>query len=118
MQQVVIGGVNLIFTMIAIRTVDRWGRRPLMILGPSGMGVALLGMAAAAYWGQTGAGDWSTGAAVLMLAFILTYIACVRAVDRAGGVGDAGGDVPDADPRPGDGAVPRCACGWPTSWSR
>ena len=30
---VITGAVNLLFTLIALRTVDRWGRRPLMLIG-------------------------------------------------------------------------------------
>ena len=37
---VITGVVNLIFTFIAIRTVDRWGRRRLMLIGS--LGLALL----------------------------------------------------------------------------
>lgn len=33
MNIVLTGIVNLIFTIVAMKTVDRWGRRPLMILG-------------------------------------------------------------------------------------
>jgi SP family sugar porter-like MFS transporter len=42
---VITGLVNLAFTFVAIRTVDRWGRRPLMLLGAGGLLVtyALLG---------------------------------------------------------------------------
>ncbi len=42
---VITGVVNLAFTIVAIRTVDRWGRRPLMLLGAGGLFVtyALLG---------------------------------------------------------------------------
>lgn len=42
---VITGVVNLLFTFVAIRTVDRWGRRPLMLLGAGGLSVtyALLG---------------------------------------------------------------------------
>ena len=42
---VITGVVNLAFTFVAIRTVDRWGRRPLMLLGAGGLFVtyALLG---------------------------------------------------------------------------
>src|SRR5699024_8976532 len=31
--QVTIGFINFIFTLVAIFTVDKWGRRPLLILG-------------------------------------------------------------------------------------
>ncbi len=34
---VITGIVNLIFTFVAINTVDRWGRRPLMLLGSGGL---------------------------------------------------------------------------------
>jgi SP family sugar porter-like MFS transporter len=44
---VITGSVNLIFTFIAMRTVDSWGRRKLMLLGSIGLAViyALLGSA-------------------------------------------------------------------------
>ncbi len=34
---VLTGIVNLVFTFVAIRTVDRWGRRPLMLTGAAGL---------------------------------------------------------------------------------
>lgn len=37
MQTIIVGAVNLLFTTIAIFTVDRFGRKPLMILGALGM---------------------------------------------------------------------------------
>ena len=42
---VITGSVNLIFTLVAIRTVDNWGRRRLMLFGAMGLAVvyALLG---------------------------------------------------------------------------
>ena len=67
LQQVLVGAVNVAFTVIAIRTVDRLGRKPLMLIGSTGMGMTLLGMAAAWYWGQTD---------VWVLWLILGYIAC------------------------------------------
>ncbi len=33
------GVVNLVFTLIALRTVDRWGRRKLMLLGAAGLAI-------------------------------------------------------------------------------
>jgi SP family sugar porter-like MFS transporter len=44
---VITGSVNLIFTFLAMRTVDSWGRRKLMLLGSIGLAViyALLGSA-------------------------------------------------------------------------
>ncbi len=67
LQTVTVGAVNLLFTLVAIGTVDRVGRKPLMIVGSAGMGLALLGLGLAAYYGRTEA--W-------VLAFILGYIAC------------------------------------------
>ncbi|TQO39643.1 sugar porter (SP) family MFS transporter [Arenibacter algicola] len=44
---VITGSVNLIFTIVAMRTVDTWGRRKLMLLGSMGLGIvyAILGTA-------------------------------------------------------------------------
>lgn len=67
LETVVVGTVNLGFTVVAIWTVDKWGRKPLMFLGAAGMGVCLLAMGLAAQSGQT---------AIWTLAFILGYIAC------------------------------------------
>ena len=67
LETVLVGAVNLTFTLIAIWTVDRLGRRPLMILGSAGMGISLLAMGAAAQFHLV---------AVWMLVFILGYIAC------------------------------------------
>jgi sugar porter (SP) family MFS transporter len=67
LETITVGGVNLLFTVLAIYTVDRLGRRPLMIIGSAGMGLCLFGMGCAAYAQQTG---------LWMLLFILGYIAC------------------------------------------
>jgi sugar porter (SP) family MFS transporter len=67
LQTVVVGAVNLLFTVIAIWTVDRVGRKPLMMIGSVGMGVSLLAIGLAAQ-AQAIAG-W-------VLVFILGYIAC------------------------------------------
>lgn len=44
---VITGSVNLVFTLVAMRTVDSWGRRKLMLFGASGLAVvyAILGSA-------------------------------------------------------------------------
>jgi sugar porter (SP) family MFS transporter len=47
-QSVVIGGTNLIFTMIAMSIIDRFGRRSLLILGSFGL-TFFLGMIARAF---------------------------------------------------------------------
>ena len=41
--QVVIGAINVLFTFIAILTVDRLGRRPLILIGTAGLLLSLLG---------------------------------------------------------------------------
>jgi MFS family permease len=67
LQTVIVGAVNLTFTVIAIWTVDRLGRKPLMMIGSAGMGVSLLAMGLAAYVQKTD---------LWILFFILGYIAC------------------------------------------
>jgi len=67
LQNIIVGVVNLSFTIVAIWTVDRLGRKPLMIIGSTGMGICLLAMGLAAYAQTTG---------MWMLLFILGYIAC------------------------------------------
>ena len=51
---IITGSVNLIFTFIAMRTVDRWGRRKLMIFGSVGLAVVDGLLGGAYYLGLTG----------------------------------------------------------------
>lgn len=44
-QTVIMGIVNIAFTLVAIFTVDRWGRKPLLIWGSIGMAVGAIGVA-------------------------------------------------------------------------
>lgn len=67
LQTVLVGTVNMLFTIVAIWTVDRWGRKPLMLVGFTGMGLCLVAMGLAAYFQRT---------EVWALLFILGYIAC------------------------------------------
>jgi len=67
LQTVVVGAVNLGFTVLAIAIVDKVGRKPLMIVGAAGMGVSLTAIGVAAMLDQLAA--W-------VLLFILGYIAC------------------------------------------
>ncbi|UCG57228.1 MAG: sugar porter family MFS transporter [Phycisphaerales bacterium] len=67
LQTVVVGTVNLTFTIIAIWTVDKLGRKPLMAIGSTGMGISLLAMGLAAYYQRT---------ELWLLLFIIGYIAC------------------------------------------
>ena len=41
---VFIGSVNLLATLVALKTVDRWGRRPLMLFGYAGLTVLFVVM--------------------------------------------------------------------------
>lgn len=47
MQTVVMGIVNITFTLLAIFTVEKLGRKPLLIVGSLGMGIGALGVALA-----------------------------------------------------------------------
>lgn len=51
---VITGSVNLIFTLIAMRTVDSWGRRKLMLFGSLGLGVVYLILGGAYFFHFTG----------------------------------------------------------------
>jgi SP family xylose:H+ symportor-like MFS transporter len=42
LQTVLVGGVNMAFTLVAIATVDRFGRKPLLIIGGLVMAAAML----------------------------------------------------------------------------
>lgn len=44
-QTVIMGIVNIAFTLVAIFTVDRWGRKPLLIWGSIGMAIGAIGVA-------------------------------------------------------------------------
>ncbi len=66
-QTIVVGAVNLLFTVVAIWSVDIWGRKPLMVVGAAGMGVCLLALGVCAQLGLL---------AVWVLVFVLGYIAC------------------------------------------
>ena len=43
------GVVNLVFTLVALRMVDRWGRKKLMLLGASGLAITYTLLGAAYY---------------------------------------------------------------------
>jgi SP family xylose:H+ symportor-like MFS transporter len=71
LQQIIINGAGVFFTLIAIATVDRWGRKPLMNIGTAGMGLSLvaMGVMAQTLTDPAAASGW-------MLFFIILYIAC------------------------------------------
>lgn len=65
-QQLWLGAVNFAFTFLALFTVDKWGRKPLLLLGVSGMFVGLMILGTTVYTQQLG---------VLSLIGILLFIA-------------------------------------------
>ncbi|PEZ76310.1 D-xylose transporter XylE [Bacillus sp. AFS017274] len=66
LQTIIMGLVNVIFTVIAILTVDRWGRKPLLIVGSIGMAIGMFGVASMAFSNIIGVGT---------LVFIIIYTA-------------------------------------------
>lgn len=66
LQTTVMGLVNVIFTVVAILTVDKWGRKPLLIIGSIGMAIGMFGVAGMAYSDAIGIGT---------LIFIIIYTA-------------------------------------------
>ncbi len=67
LETIVVGAVNLTFTIVAIWTVDRLGRKPLMIIGATGMGFSLVAMGLAAQFEVV---------SIWILICILAFIAC------------------------------------------
>lgn len=49
LQTIVMGLVNVIFTVVAILSVDKWGRKPLLITGSIGMAVGMFAIAILSY---------------------------------------------------------------------
>lgn len=67
LQTILIGGTNLVFTLVAIVLIDRFGRKLLIVIGSTGMMLMLAGLSALYFINQT--------SGVLVLLFILGYIA-------------------------------------------
>lgn len=57
LQQIIVGAINLSFTVLAIFTVDRFGRRPLMIIGALIMAVSMLILGTTFYTHTVGMGS-------------------------------------------------------------
>jgi len=66
LQTIIVGIVNLTFTVVAILTVDRFGRKPLMIIGALGMAVSMFAL---------GTSFYSHNEGMLALIFVLLYTA-------------------------------------------
>ncbi len=50
LQTIVMGFVNVIFTVVAILSVDKWGRKPLLITGSIGMAIGMIAIAVLSYF--------------------------------------------------------------------
>jgi SP family arabinose:H+ symporter-like MFS transporter len=79
--QVGFGFINLIFTILALLVIDKWGRRPLLI---GGMGIVTLSLAITGglfFFGQHGNGAGVTGfsptVALWIGVMICIYVACI-----------------------------------------
>ena len=66
LQTVVMGLVNVIFTVVAIVTVDKWGRKPLLIVGSVGMALGMFAIGTLAFMKIIG---------ISTLVFIIIYTA-------------------------------------------
>lgn len=66
LQTVVMGLVNVIFTVIAILTVDKWGRKPLLMVGSIGMAIGMFAIGLLAFMKIIG---------ISTLIFIIIYTA-------------------------------------------
>jgi SP family xylose:H+ symportor-like MFS transporter len=66
LQTIIMGFVNALFTIVAILTVDRWGRKPLLIVGSIGMALGMFGVAGMAFANVIG---------ISTLLFIILYTA-------------------------------------------
>lgn len=56
-----IGTVNVLMTLVAIRMIDRIGRKPLLLFGNAGMVISLIVLSAAnIYFGDTTGAAWTT----------------------------------------------------------
>jgi len=65
-QTVLVGIVNLIFTIVAIKTIDRFGRKPLIIIGSIGMFVGIIGLGFFIYFQSFGV--WALISVLLFIA--------------------------------------------------
>ena len=50
LQTIVMGLVNVIFTVVAILSVDKWGRKPLLITGSIGMAFGMIALSVLSYF--------------------------------------------------------------------
>jgi len=66
MQTIIVGAVNLAFTVVAVLSVDHFGRKPLQIIGALVMAIAMITL---------GVNFWLGGHGIIALAAMLVYTA-------------------------------------------
>ncbi len=66
LQTIIMGLVNVVFTVVAIMTVDKWGRKPLLITGSIGMAIGMIAISILAFQNIIG---------ISTLVFIIIYTA-------------------------------------------
>lgn len=66
LQTIVMGFVNVVFTVVAILTVDKWGRKPLLITGSIGMAFGMIAIGLLSFFNIIG---------ISTLVFIIVYTA-------------------------------------------
>ncbi len=67
LQTIIVGIINLSFTVVAILSVDKFGRKPLMIIGAVGMAFFMFALGFSFFFQKIGIGA---------LIFMLGYVAC------------------------------------------
>lgn len=67
LQTIIVGVINLSFTVVAILTVDKFGRKPLMIIGAAGMAFFMFALGFSFFFQKVGLGA---------LIFMLGYVGC------------------------------------------
>ena len=73
---VILGLVNFVFTLLSFAMIDRFGRKPLYIVGSIGMGAALLGLIAAILGGAF----HGMLVLVLVLVYLSFFASCIGPV--------------------------------------
>ena len=67
-QTIIVGAINMLFTVLAIMTVDKFGRKKLMMIGSAVMAFSMIGLGFALYWQVEG-----LPALLLMLLYIAAF---------------------------------------------